>query len=42
MAFGIQDSKSQHYIDPTVYKATLYIRKTVKTLDPKTNEYISN
>ncbi|EWS75759.1 hypothetical protein TTHERM_000109302 (macronuclear) [Tetrahymena thermophila SB210] len=40
LTFGFQNSTSQHYIDPTVYNATLTIKQTIKTKKEATGQFV--
>ncbi|KAL4468733.1 hypothetical protein ABPG74_005236 [Tetrahymena malaccensis] len=42
LTFGLQNSNSQHYIDSTVYNATLLIKQTTKTKNETTGQYVAN
>ncbi|KAL4500596.1 hypothetical protein ABPG72_003020 [Tetrahymena utriculariae] len=42
LTFGLQNSTSQHYIDPTIYNAILLIKQTTKTKDNSTGQFVAN
>ncbi|KAL4468734.1 hypothetical protein ABPG74_005237 [Tetrahymena malaccensis] len=42
LTFGLQNSTSKHYIDSTVYNATLLIKQTTKTKNDSTGQYVAN
>ncbi|EWS75762.1 hypothetical protein TTHERM_000109335 (macronuclear) [Tetrahymena thermophila SB210] len=42
LTFGLQNSTSQHYIDPTVYNATLTIKQTIKTKNEATGQFVAS
>ncbi|KAL4468728.1 hypothetical protein ABPG74_005231 [Tetrahymena malaccensis] len=41
LTFGLQNSTSKHYIDSTVYNATLLIKQTTKTKNETTGQYVA-